>query len=512
MIAVLLKHWQPQRIIHLTSSHRWENNVNKKRTISGIFQPVPDQHGDSIRASYVNKRMLLVLAVLTWILTLHSAHADGFAQLKARAQAGDVTAQITLADYYCNYGEPAYRELAAQWYLKAAKQSNVNAQVALFFHHRYGVCGSDNDRASALYWEQQAAENGNPKAQAALAHNYRYGLGGKPKNPEESLRWSRKAAAQGESMSQYSLGVRYRDGSDVPQDDKMALYWLLKAARNTSTPENVLQAAQIYVGIAYKKGLGTAKNYRSAAYWLIQATNMDARGDADALLNDARYHLADLYRQGSDVKRNPDEAIRLFRKAAENNHAEAQNQLGMAYAFGEGVEQNDIEAKKWFRRAADAGSSQALANLNDMEKSDRNTIPVQTERTTRKTPAYEAGEAIGSILKFMKWQSELQDSSGNSGGAAISSEPGVNPELARCHSAADSRIVECYTWQGECDVIGCQVEVSCRGSGPFGRCARRNYGPYGESGTFYCDPNNNDNVDFNRNNVIHDACNGKFGP
>ena len=40
---------------------------------------------------------------------------------------------------------------------------------------------------------------------------------------------------------------------------------------------------------------------------------------------------------------------------AEKGDADAQNELGFAYANGEGVVKNEAEAVKWYRKAADQG-------------------------------------------------------------------------------------------------------------------------------------------------------------
>ena len=46
------------------------------------------------------------------------------------------------------------------------------------------------------------------------------------------------------------------------------------------------------------------------------------------------------------------EAVKWFRKAAEQGNASAQSNLGVMYAEGRGVPQDDAEAVKWYRRGA----------------------------------------------------------------------------------------------------------------------------------------------------------------
>lgn len=56
-------------------------------------------------------------------------------------------------------------------------------------------------------------------------------------------------------------------------------------------------------------------------------------------------------------------AVDLYRQAAEQGYADAQNGLGNMYFMGQGVPQDDAEAVKWFRKAAEQGNTLALSNL-----------------------------------------------------------------------------------------------------------------------------------------------------
>lgn len=58
-------------------------------------------------------------------------------------------------------------------------------------------------------------------------------------------------ARQGNKDAQFALGERYRIGKGVPQDDKAALDWVLKAAQQGNG------AAQYQAGQMYEEGLGT---------------------------------------------------------------------------------------------------------------------------------------------------------------------------------------------------------------------------------------------------------------
>ncbi len=60
------------------------------------------------------------------------------------------------------------------------------------------------------------------------------------------------------------------------------------------------------------------------------------------------------------------EAVKWYRKAAEQDNARAQYYLGAIYRNGRGVPQDEAEAVKWFRKAAEQGYTYAQVNLGAM--------------------------------------------------------------------------------------------------------------------------------------------------
>ena len=61
-----------------------------------------------------------------------------------------------------------------------------------------------------------------------------------------------------------------------------------------------------------------------------------------------------MYAKGKGVPEDDREAVKWYRKAAEQGHAWAQMRLSSMYASGEGVHQDYKEAAKWLRKAAEA--------------------------------------------------------------------------------------------------------------------------------------------------------------
>ena len=69
----------------------------------------------------------------------------------------------------------------------------------------------------------------------------------------------------------------------------------------------------------------------------------------------AQFNLGGIYSQGQGVPQDFKEAVKWYRKAAEQGYAGAQYFLGSMYNNGQGVPQDYKEAVKWFRLAADQG-------------------------------------------------------------------------------------------------------------------------------------------------------------
>ncbi len=75
--------------------------------------------------------------------------------------------------------------------------------------------------------------------------------------------------------------------------------------------------------------------------------------------------FGDDFQDGLDAYEREDyqEAVRLYRLAAEQGHENAQNNLGLMYDNGQGVPEDDKEAVKWYRLSAEQGNAYAQSNL-----------------------------------------------------------------------------------------------------------------------------------------------------
>jgi hypothetical protein len=125
----------------------------------------------------------------------------------------------------------------------------------------------------------------------------------------------RVLAAQGNADAEYVLGERYWTGEGVPQDDKAAAEWFLKAARQGHAH------AQFSIGFFYREGRGVAQDHK-------------------------------VFRR-----------FEWYLKAARRGHAAAQTTTGVSsYGQGEGVEQDHDQAMAWYLKAAQQGQLQAQFN------------------------------------------------------------------------------------------------------------------------------------------------------
>ena len=72
-----------------------------------------------------------------------------------------------------------------------------------------------------------------------------------------------------------------------------------------------------------------------------------------------------MYQNGRGVLQDNLEAVKWYRKAAEQGNANAQNNLGYMYQYGKGVPQSKLEAVKWYRKADSQGFAERLRDLNE---------------------------------------------------------------------------------------------------------------------------------------------------
>ena len=78
--------------------------------------------------------------------------------------------------------------------------------------------------------------------------------------------------------------------------------------------------------------------------------------------------LGESYAEGKGVPQDYAEAVKWFRKAAEQGSATAQYSLGWCYAEGEGVPKDDVLAYMWLNLAAASGNEDAKTSRETVSK------------------------------------------------------------------------------------------------------------------------------------------------
>ena len=293
--------------------------------------------------------------------------------------------------YYIGSGVEKNENEAAKWYLKAAEQGNPKAQVNLAHFYQYGIGGLEESESKSAEWVRKAAEQGYPEGQWKLGCHYHQGKGvdknlemavywyrkgaeqgdelcrqylaecyqkgeGVQKNINEALKWYKAilydkgytssytvekllsqhysgAAQRGDAEAQFIMGCIQKF------DTENRIRWFLPAAKQGHIE------AQYRLGQAYVND----RDYEEAKKWLLKA--------AEKGHTNAQYELAGLL--GLTVEQKAEWTY----KAAIKGHVEAQFSLGRYYLSGFGVTKDVNEAVKWYRKAAEQGYEYAKDKL-----------------------------------------------------------------------------------------------------------------------------------------------------
>lgn len=123
--------------------------------------------------------------------------------------------------------------------------------------------------------------------------------------------------------------------------------------------------------------------WRDGDIRMIEVPVVRGLGSVYALAQDghpkAASFLAELNYRGHGIPKNEQEAMRLWRIAAEAGDAKGQLMIGFAHATGRGgVEKDDDKARKWYLEAAAQGVASAQSNLGNIYWGGRG-VPVDRE-------------------------------------------------------------------------------------------------------------------------------------
>lgn len=206
----------------------------------------------------------------------------------------------------------------------------------------------------------KAAERGDANAQYRLGNCYAEGM---EKNDAEAVKWYRKVAEQGNDDAQYCLGSCYTSGKGVEKNEAEAAKWYRMAAEQGNVD------AQYFIGKSYKLGIGVVQDEDEAEKWFGKIKHpFDQYHIGNMLFIAAQLDLAqnktDIIYAKQDKPEVIVEAVKWYRKAAEQGYADAQYMLGLCYC----VEQDKPESVKWLQKAAKQGHEKAKKALTEVSK------------------------------------------------------------------------------------------------------------------------------------------------
>ena len=183
-----------------------------------------------------------------------------------------------------------------------------------------------------------------------------------------------KRAEKGNPYSQFGLGQRYHHGIGVPQNEKEANRWFLKAFKwFKKAADKGDPLAQLWLSNIYSNGFGVPRDEKLAAKWAENVEMLRHRApkdERDLIAAETVVGILSLLGPG----RNPSEAEMHFRQAAEKGEPSAQFWLGLMYYRGLNAsdrylsrEDSDKLAVEWLRKAADKGYKPAKEMLKEVE-------------------------------------------------------------------------------------------------------------------------------------------------
>jgi len=244
--------------------------------------------------------------------------AFGLCQKESQSDSdASIEAQFIMAKIYAKgHGVGRDTVQAINYLSQAAQNDHTEAMFNLAMAFELGK-GVEKNINAAFEWQLKAAEKGWQKAQRKVAKMYEHG-NGVQSSPIEAFNWYRKAAEQGNADSQLELGAIFIQGLSlpgkvIPKDNDKGLYWI----RESANQNNV----------------------------------------------EAQFALASLI-----IDKKPDEAIKFYKKAAQNGNKFSMHNLASIYLKGEVVEKDLKESKYYAQMAVDVGQKSSQSILDHIAK------------------------------------------------------------------------------------------------------------------------------------------------
>lgn len=215
---------------------------------------------------------------------------------------------------------------------------------------------------------------------------------GVPQDYREAVRWWSRAAEQGNEVAQVCLEWCYENGYGIPQDDKGTETWHSKSVKQGNA---VVQEDKVIELLAEGRNYFKMENYTEAVKCFKKAAEQ-----GNPL---AQGMLGNCYATGLGITKDFTKAMYWFRQAAEQGDPMGQFMLGSCYERGVGVNRDFHTAAYWYKKAAEQGFGEAQFRLGglyilffqDME---------QALYWLRKAASQGNKDAIGALKKIEEMQ------------------------------------------------------------------------------------------------------------
>ncbi|MCD4651283.1 MAG: sel1 repeat family protein [Candidatus Cloacimonetes bacterium] len=127
----------------------------------------------------------------------------------------------------------------------------------------------------------------------------------------------------------------------------------LKEQAGQGNPDAQVQLGKIY------ESIGVDAKYRTAASWYRKAAEQNHA--------EAQFRLGMLYEEGKGFPRDYMRSFQYIRDAATNGFSEAQYRLGTKYYLGKGLTRNVDKALEWLTKAAEQEHAYAIETLRTIK-------------------------------------------------------------------------------------------------------------------------------------------------
>ena len=237
--------------------------------------------------------------------------------------------------------------MMASTYWFVSSRGNFEKQMLKEAYELYGGENKNLDEAFKAF--KVLAEKGNGEGLCRLGECYEYGFGTEI-DEKKAFYCYLKGAQLGDAEAQNELAYLYYEGIGTEPDLQEAIKWLKKSAEQ----EEGNGTAHYNLGYVYAHARD-AFDFEEARKCYLKAIEL---GEPKA-----KFELYKLMLEDDPASENSKEAVEWLKKAAEDNHVEALNVLGVLCYEGDYVEEDEAKAVELLSRAAKTGYPAAKYNL-----------------------------------------------------------------------------------------------------------------------------------------------------